>query len=127
MNDIKKLRRLMRAAHAMQKSNPVILRGVKISQSQAVKYAWWFENFRLKLRNGTFRFSYLKKDGSIREAVGTLNLKIIPEEHHPKSDEGTKRETAPGIFTYYDLTADGKGGWRSFHYENFIGFVTELS
>ena len=125
MNDIKKLRRLMRAAHAMQKSNPVILRGVPITQSQAVKYAWWFESFRLKLQNGIFRFSYFKTDGSIREATGTLNLELIPEEHRPKGDmsDGAAHEPAPGVFTYYDLE---KKAWRSFRCENFIGFITQV-
>ena len=123
MNDIKKLRRLMRAAHAIQKSNPVILRGVSITQSQAVKYAWWFESFRLKLRNGIYRFSYFKTDGSIREATGTLNLELIPEEHRPKTDGSTAKEPAPGVFTYYDLE---KKAWRSFRCENFIGFITQV-
>ena len=123
MNDIKKLRRLMRAAHAMQKSNPVILRGVPITQSQAVKYAWWFESFRLKLQNGIYRFSYFKTDGSIREATGTLNLELIPEEHRPKNDGSTAKETAPGVFTYYDLE---KKSWRSFRCDNFIGFITQV-
>ena len=123
MNDIKKLRRLMRAAHAIQKSNPVILRGVPITQSQAVKYAWWFESFRLKLQNGIFRFSYFKTDGSIREATGTLNLELIPEEHRPKNDGSTAKEPAPGVFTYYDLE---KKSWRSFRCDNFIGFITQV-
>ena len=123
MNDIKKLRRVMRAAHAMQKSNPVILRGVSITLSQAVKYAWWFESFRLKLRNGIYRFSYFKTDGSIREATGTLNFELIPEEHRPKTDGSTTKEPAPGVFTYYDLE---KKAWRSFRCENFIGFITQV-
>ena len=127
MNDIKKLRRLMRAAHAMQKSNPVILRGVPITQSQAVKYAWWFEGFRKQLQNGIYDFSYIKTDGSIREARGTLCLDLIPKEHRPKTDGSTAKEPAPGIFTYYDFFADGdKGGWRSFKCENFIGFITQV-
>ena len=135
MNDIKKLRRLMRAAHAMQKSNPVILRGVSITQSQAVKYAWWFESFRLKLQNGIYRFSYFKTDGTIREATGTLNLELIPEDQLPKDQlpedtlplQGKGRERgylpAPGVFTYYDLE---KKAWRSFRCENFIGFITQV-
>lgn len=130
MNDIKKLRRLMRAAHAMQKSNPVILRGVQITQSQAVKYAWWFEGFRNQLRNGIYRFSYFKSDGSIREATGTLNMELIPEEHRPKGENSSPlrggrvgSEPAPGVFTYYDLE---KKAWRSFRCENFIGFITQV-
>lgn len=125
MNDIKKLRRLMRAANAMKKSNPVILRSAQITQSQAVKYAWWFESFRNQLRNGIYRFSYFKSDSSIREATGTLNMELIPEEHRPKGDmsDGTAREPAPGVFTYYDLE---KKAWRSFRYDNFIGFITQV-
>lgn len=130
MNDIKKLRRLMRAAHAMQKSNPVILRSAQITQSQAVKYAWWFESFRNQLRNGVYRFSYFKSDGSIREARGTLNMELIPEDKRPKGENSSPlrggrvgSEPAPGVFTYYDLIAQG---WRSFRCENFIGFITQV-
>ncbi len=117
MNDIKKLRRLMRAAHAMQKSNPVILRGVPITQSQAVKYAWWFESFRLKLQNGIYRFSYFKTDGykhpkGINSTKGALNSEAL-----------NRSEPAPGVFTYYDLE---KKSWRSFKCENFIGFITKV-
>ena len=124
MNDIKKLRRLMRAAHAIQKSNPVILRGVQITQSQAVKYAWWFEDFRNQLRNGIYRFSYFKSDGSIREATGTLNMELIPEDKRPSLQGGDGgRLLPPGVFTYYDLE---KKAWRSFRYDNFIGFITQV-
>ena len=126
MNDIKKLRRLMRAANAMKKSNPVILRGTPITQSQAVKYAWWFEDFRLKLRNGIYRFSYFKSDGSIREATGTLNMELIPEDKRPKDTlplQGKGRERGCLTFTYYDLE---KKAWRSFRYDNFIGFITQV-
>lgn len=125
MNDIKKLRRLMRAAHAMQKSNPTILRSAQITQSQALKYAWWFEGFRKKLQNGIYDFSYFKTDGTIREARGTLCLDLIPEQDHPKGDmsDGLAIEPAPGVFTYYDLVARG---WRSFRCDNFIGFITQV-
>ena len=125
MNDIKKLRRLMRAAHAMQKSNPTILRSAQITQSQALKYAWWFEGFRLKLQKGIYDFSYFKTDGSIREARGTLNMELIPEDKRPKGDmsDGAACEPAPGVFTYYDLI---KQGWRSFRCDNFIGFITQV-
>ena len=128
MNDIKKLRRLMRAAHAMQKSNPVILRGVTITQSQALKYAWWFEGFRLKLQKGIYDFSYFKSDGTIREARGTLCLDLIPgassrQTGGAASAEEGEREPAPGVFTYYDIIAQG---WRSFRYDNFIGFITQV-
>jgi len=115
----------MSAANYLRNTPPVILRGAQLDPSQALKNAWWFEDFRDKLRTGTFRFSYFKKDGDIREAVGTLDPSLIPDEHQPKS-----LSSAPDVrpensisFTYYDLSVPG---WRSFRLENFIGFVTEL-
>ena len=117
-NDIKKLRRLMKAAHAIKSSNPAIFRGAKVSASYALKYAWWFENFRDKLRSGIWRFSYFKKDGTIREAKGTLNPNLIPVEFHPKGNSDARE--AFDTFPYFDLEANG---WRSFRLDNFIGFV----
>lgn len=124
-NDIKKLRRLMRTANQLKKEHPVILRGASLTQSQALKYAWWFESFRKKLQSGTYRFSYFKTDGSIREAVGTLCMDLIPEDKHPKGDmsDGAAREPNPDVFLYYDINA---GGWRSFRLNNFIGFVEQV-
>ena len=123
-NDIAKLRRLMKSAHHLQKQNPVILKGTPIDQSNALKYAWWFESFRTKLSTGIYRFSYFKKDGGIREAVGTLDPSLIPSEHAPKtSDEANQWMPCYETFCYYDLIA---GGWRSFRLDLFIGFVEEV-
>lgn len=121
-NDLIKLRRLMKAANQIRKNKPVILRGAEATQSQALKYAWWFEGFRTRLSEGKYRFSYVKLDGHIREAVGTLDMSLIPAEHHPKglTDSETKSYNA---FAYYDLE---KGEWRSFRLDNFIGFVEQV-
>ena len=125
-NDIKKLKRLMSANNYLRKENPVILKGRKITSSQALKYAWWFESFREKLRNGVWRFSYFKEDGSIREARGTLNFDLIPEEHHPKSLSAARSDSSEiySSFRYYDI---GAAGWRSFRIDRFIGFVEQIS
>jgi hypothetical protein len=126
-NDIAKLRRIMRQANYLKKQNPVILRGNAIGNSRALKYAWWFEDFRAKLRTGTYRFSYFKKDGSIREAVGTLKWDLIPDEHHPKSGMDSEALAPSNSFCYYDLYANGDtGGWRSFSIDLFIGFVEQV-
>ena len=122
-NDIRKLRRLMSAANHLRKENPVILRGCPITPSQALKYAWWFESFRKKLSTGVYRFSYLKKDGSIREAVGTLDLTRIPVSRRPKSGMDPEALAPASVFCYYDLDARG---WRSFRLDNFIGFVEKV-
>ena len=125
-NDIRKLRRLMSAANHLRKQNPVILRGHAITSSQALKSAWWFEDFRKKLSTGVWRFSYYKTDGSIREAVGTLDMSRIPEDKRPKGDmsDGAAREPSVNTFPYYDLDA---AGWRSFRLDNFIGFVEQVN
>ena len=122
--------RLMKAANSLKKTRPVILRGAQLDASNALKYAWWFESFRDQLRFGVFRFSYFKKDGSIREAYGTLDLSRIPAEHHPKPLSGAPdvRPENDETFVYYDLYADGDtGGWRSFRIDNFIGFVEQVN
>ena len=123
----------MSAANHLRKENPIILRGTPITPSQALKYAWWFENFRNKLSTGVWRFSYLKKDGSIREARGTLCMELIPEDKRPKGINsealnGTvgalnRAEPAAGVFPYYDLDA---AAWRSFRLDLFIGFVEQV-
>ena len=122
-NDINKLKRLMKSANHLKKENPVILKGRKITSSQALKYAWWFESFRAKLASGVYRFSYFKIDGSIREAVGTTNLDLIPAEHHPSSGARSKNSEFATV-AYYDLDAQG---WRSFRLDLFIGFVEKVN
>ena len=115
----------MRTANYIKKDNPAILKGQKITSSQALKYAWWFESFREQLRTGAYRFSYFKKDGSIREARGTLCMDLIPEEHRPLRGYDTDAALVPvNSFRYYDLIA---GGWRSFRLDNFIGFVEKVN
>ena len=79
-NDIKKLRRLMRTAHVLQKGDE----DHKFSQSFALKQAWWFESFRDALSNGFARFTYYKKDGTTRTALGTRSSVLIPTDKLPK-------------------------------------------
>ena len=124
-NDINKLRRLMFSANYLRKTKPVILRGASLDKGTALHYAWWFESFRDQLRSGIYRFSYFKKDGSIREARGTLDFDYIPEQHRPKSLSAASDESPKNheTFAYFDLDAQG---WRSFRLDNFIGFVEPL-
>ena len=97
--------------------------GATFTQKSALKYAWWFESFRAKLRSGIYRFSYFKKDGGIREAVGTLDPSLIPDDILPKSGMDPDTLAPASTFRYYDLIA---GGWRSFCIDLFIGFVEEV-
>ena len=69
------------------------------------------ENFETK-------FKFQKKDGTEREAIGTLNFDVIPKESTPK---GTQTwEDPDDIVKYWDLD---KEAWRSFRWEQFIDLL----
>lgn len=71
---------------------------------------------REKLQQGKTKFVFKKKDGSRREAVGTLNFDLIPtEDTQFKSDE--PREERTDQVTYYDLE---KMAWRCCKTENIL-------
>ena len=112
-NDIKKLRRLMRTANFINKN-----RSTHSDMAFALKQAWWFESFRDAISNGFARFTYYKKDGTTRTALGTRAPSLIPVDKLPKcpqdNDEWEERaKTIP----YFDLD---KNEWRSFNVLNFV-------
>lgn len=112
-NDIKKLRRLMRTAHVLQKGDE----DHKYSQAFALKQAWWFESFRDALSNGFARFTYYKKDGTTRTALGTRSPTLIPADKLPKGQlEINEWEDLVKAIPYFDLE---KNEWRSFSVLNF--------
>ena len=114
MNDIKKLRRLMRTAHVLQKGDE----DHKYGQSLALKQAWWFESFRDALANGFAQFTYYKKDGTTRTALGTRSPVLIPTDKLPKGQlEINEWEDIVKSIPYFDLD---KNEWRSFSVLNFI-------
>ena len=120
-NDINKLRRLMFEANYLRNNAPVNLRGSNVNKRGALKLAWYYEKLRDQLRTGPYRFSYVKKDGSIREAVGTLDPALIPEDKRPKGEEIINPKFE--IFNYFDLD---RKSWRSFCLDLFIGFVEKV-
>ena len=70
---------------------------------------------RQALKKGIVRFSYFKKDGSLREAVGTRNLNKAEEKigcaiPTPKTDQVNEN-------AYFDLD---KKAWRSFIPETVV-------
>jgi len=113
-NDIKKLRRLMRTAHVLQKGDD----DHKFEQSLALKEAWKFEAFRDALSNGFARFTYYKKDGTFRRALGTCSDVLIPVDKLPKCPVEIKEwnDTVKSI-PYFDLE---KNEWRSFSVLHFV-------
>ena len=57
-----------------------------------------------------------KKNGELREALGTLNSEIYGKENEPN---GTGKFVPENQVRYYDLNSQG---WRSFIAENLIDF-----
>lgn len=75
------------------------------------------KEFKSKLSNFVVKFSFTKKDGTIREAIGTTNASLIPEQ--PTKETSRTYKSNPSIIKYYDID---KEGWRSFNESNFISF-----
>ena len=71
------------------------------------------DNLRIALRRGAVRFTFYKKDGTIREAYGTRNLDVAAVKTGNPSIP--KPYGAKNLNAYYDLD---KGAWRSFIPEN---------
>lgn len=81
------------------------------SRSEALRCAW--ANLKLKAEMGRriVRFYFLKVDGTVREAFGTLKADILPE------TKGTGRKANDTLQTYYDTE---KQEYRSFKKANLI-------
>ena len=89
-------------------------------QASSLRGAWWFESFRDALSNGFARFTYRKKDGTFRTALGTRAPSLIPVDKLPKgdmSDDAATWEDNAKAIPYFDLD---KNEWRSFSVLNFI-------
>ena len=82
------------------------------------KIVYTEEAIKERLTSGSVHFTYLKKDGTEREAYGTRNPGIINDYNATPSGNGTEKTR---VITYYDLNSNG---WRSFKVENFISFKT---
>lgn len=71
-----------------------------------------------KMMEGAMTFQYRKKDGTIRNAVGTLSRRLMKLEDGtfwiPK---GEAKPVAPQWFKYFDLDAHG---WRQFDVTQLI-------
>ena len=88
---------------------------------------------RQMLNKGLVSFRYVKKNGDTRNAVGTLNMKLIPIDKHPRSPllpipdvpsptrslspEGGGPKMPPGLVKYFDFTVQD---WRSLYCDEVI-------
>lgn len=66
------------------------------------------------------RFLYLKKDGTVREAHGTLATHLIPTDRRPKG----RRTPPPSVLTYFDKD---RTAWRCLRRERLIGLLPDDS
>jgi hypothetical protein len=64
------------------------------------------DELQKKLKRGKVTFFFKKKDGTLRMAIGTTQLRFVPAEKHPKG----LREPSPLVVTYFDIL---KKDWRS--------------
>jgi hypothetical protein len=60
---------------------------------------------RNRLREGVVKFFFQKKNGQLREAIGTTKLEAIPNEKHPQGI----RQSPPSVVTFFDIE---KQSWR---------------
>lgn len=65
----------------------------------------------LLVYNAIVEFDFLKSDGTIRHAYGTLKAEIVPE------TKGTGRKPNESLQTYYDVE---KQEWRCFKKANLL-------
>ena len=125
MTTISKSARAMNMAHILYKKRieertSMIAYDPQLEWKNALKRGWYFVRFNEWLSGGIVKFSFFKKDGSIREAVGTKDLRIIPKEKWPKGADADHMPNYSTV-TFFDLD---KQEWRSFDITRFIGFVT---
>lgn len=72
--------------------------------------------FSKMLREGIVDFEFIKKDGTVRSAKGTLLAEHLPA---PKADsDSTPRKQNENVMVYFDMD---KKSFRSFVKESFVG------
>lgn len=64
--------------------------------AEALKYAWKVIKLRTQMTKTIVAFKFKKIDGSVREAIGTLQASLLPQ------SKGTGKSNA-GVFTYFDV------------------------
>lgn len=75
------------------------------------------EEAKRQMRSGTCHFLYVKKDGSVREAFGTLNAALCGKHINGR---GQSPESW-GCSCYFDIE---KGEFRSFRWANIIDVLS---
>lgn len=82
----------------------------------------WRNNYlKEALHNGVIEVLFLKKDGTERRMLCTLQASYLPAQ--TDLEEAVQKKTPnPDVLAVWDVEAHG---WRSFRYDSIIGFTTE--
>lgn len=69
------------------------------------------QEFIKMLGAGSVNFAFIKKDGTLRSALGTLNMELIPSEGRQFATPADEQRQSPDhIIKYFDME---KLAWRS--------------
>lgn len=79
----------------------------------AVGKALMIENLKTKMANGIAHFAFVKKNGSVREAWGTIQENIAAAKTNGNGISREYYKTTP----FFDVE---KGEWRSFRWESLL-------
>lgn len=85
--------------------------------TMAIKKSEVAEVLRNKLHEGETRFVFIKKDGSRRPSVGTLNLDLIPDVNKQFKHQEGEREERTDQTSYFDME---KLAWRCCKYDKIV-------
>lgn len=102
------MREVMSLAWQMVKKNG-------FSMSEALKTAWANLKLKSEMKKRIVKFYFKKVDGSVREAYGTLNEKLMPA--ITGTDKRAKNDT---VQTYYDTE---RGEFRCFKKANLMSIA----
>ena len=72
------------------------------------------EKLKTAMAEGPVKFTYLKKDGSTREAIGTRNPQILEEVGYEYKGNGVEKS---GVVSYWDME---KCAWRACREDSII-------
>lgn len=88
------------------------------STQQQDETSWRNEYLKTTLKASTLRVVFVKKDGTERTMLCTLNPNLLPAQ--TDLEEAVQKKTPnPDVLAVWDLEAQG---WRSFRYDSIIGF-----
>lgn len=76
------------------------------------------EEFNKMLHEGIVDFEFVKKDGTVRQAKGTLVSEHLPAPKADSDSDSKPRKQNENVLVYFDME---KGSFRSFVKSSFVG------